>query len=103
MTGWRARIRNASDRPVFDVRVFFHYVAEQWDHGDWESRMLGGPVERIRVLPPQDDRFVDMPKTVKDAAPPDLDGNNVVVSIEFTDAAGNKWERDPRGALLPLS
>ena len=23
------------------------------------------------------------------------------VSIEFTDAAGNRWERDPRGALVP--
>jgi hypothetical protein len=25
-----------------------------------------------------------------------------VVSIWFTDAAGSRWERDPRGALNPL-
>ena len=25
------------------------------------------------------------------------------VSIEFTDASGNRWERDPRGALVPRS
>jgi len=23
------------------------------------------------------------------------------VGIRFTDAAGNQWERDPRGALIP--
>ena len=26
-----------------------------------------------------------------------------VVSVEFTDAAGSRWERDPRGALNPRS
>ncbi len=48
---WAALIRNASDLPILDVRIFFHYVAEKWQ------------------------------------------------GIEFTDAAGNRWERDPRGDL----
>lgn len=100
MIGWGARVRNASDLPVFDVRVFFQYVTEKWDHGDWEPRMLGGSVEKLRVLPPQEDRFVEIPTLIKGTAG-GLDDSNCVVSIEFTDAYGSKWERDPRGALLP--
>src|ERR1700690_1382961 len=29
VVGWGARIRNASDQPIFDVRAFFHHVAEK--------------------------------------------------------------------------
>ena len=32
-----------------------------------------------------------------------VDNTVYVVSISFTDAAGNRWERDPRGALIPRS
>jgi hypothetical protein len=103
MVGWGAYVRNASDLPVFDVKVCFHYVSEEPDHSSWAPHLLGGPVDKIRVIPPQDDRFAGMPKEVQDVAQPRLDDSNCVVSIEFTDAAGNKWERDPRGALLPLS
>jgi hypothetical protein len=28
--------------------------------------------------------------------------NDYVVSIEFTDANGNRWQRDPHGGLNPL-
>lgn len=62
------------------------------------SRTLGGPVERIRVLPPQSDRFVAIPRNVLSQMN-DINDSTCVVSIEFTDAAGNHWERDPRGAL----
>jgi hypothetical protein len=73
-------------------------VAEKWEGGDWEPRMLGGPVERIRILPPGQDSFVTIPENVWGQMA-DIDYHNYVVSIEFTDAAGNHWERDPRGAL----
>jgi hypothetical protein len=99
---WAAFIRNASSLPILDVRTFFHYVAEVWQGGDWDSRMLGGPVERIRVLPLQQDRHVAVPDNVWSQMT-DVSGNDYVVSIEFTDAAGNRWERDPRGALVPRS
>jgi multidrug efflux pump subunit AcrA (membrane-fusion protein) len=99
---WAAQIRNASELPILDVRTFFHYVAEKWQGGDWDSRMLGGPVERIRVLPPQQDRFVAIPENVWSQMT-DVSDNNYVVSIEFTDAAGNRWERDPRRALTARS
>lgn len=49
---WGAIIRNASDLPILDVRTFFNYIAEKWPGGDWDPVMRGGPVERIRVLPP---------------------------------------------------
>ena len=60
---WAALIRNASDLPILDVRIFFHYVAEKWQGGDSEPQMLGGPVERIRILPPQEERSSRFPKT----------------------------------------
>ena len=99
---WAGHIRNASDLPIFDVRTFFHYVAEKWPGGDWDPQMLGGPVEKIRVFPPHQDLFVPIPENVWSQMT-DVSVNSHVVSIEFTDAAGNYWERDPRGALVPRS
>jgi hypothetical protein len=99
---WGALIRNASGLPVTDVRTFFHYIAEKWPGGDWEPQDRGGPIEKIRVLPPQQDRFVPIP--IEIASQMDqVSGSVYVVSIEFTDAAGNRWERDPRGGLIPRS
>jgi hypothetical protein len=99
---WAAVIRNASELPILDVRTFFHYVAEKWQGGDWDTRPLGGPTERIRVLPPQQDRPVWIPENVWSQMT-EVSDNNYVVSIEFTDAAGNRWERNSRGALNPLT
>jgi hypothetical protein len=97
---WGAVIRNASDLPILDVRTFFNYIAEKWPGGDWDPVMRGGPVEKIRVLPPAQDRFVEIPEQVRDML--DQVSDSVYsVSIEFTDAAGNHWEREPRGALVP--
>jgi type II secretory pathway pseudopilin PulG len=36
---WGATIRNASDLPVFDVRVTFNYIAEQANGRDWANAM----------------------------------------------------------------
>ena len=43
---WGALIRNASDLPVFDVRVSFHYIQEKWPGGDWAPVLRGSPPER---------------------------------------------------------
>jgi hypothetical protein len=102
---WRALIRNASADPVFDVRVFFHRL-QRVTGGEWVLTAAGGPspYRTAPVLPPAAERRVDMPAAVRamfgDHSVTDL---NCVVSIEFTDAAGNRWERDPRGALNPRS
>jgi len=98
---WGAMIRNASDLPVFDVRAFFYQVLEATPGGPW------GPIDRspaeraIRVLPPESDRHVGANANIQDAGSRGV--AEYVVSIEFTDAAGNHWERDPRGALNPRS
>jgi len=55
-------------------------------------------MERIRTLPPHEERFVAIPENVWSQMT-DVSANSHVVSIEFTDAAGNRWERDPRGDL----
>jgi hypothetical protein len=96
---WGAVIRNASDLPVLNVSVFFHFVDEQEPGEDWEPEPRGEPVEKILIVPPEADRFVAIPRSVSHHA----DDSTCVVSIEFTDAAGQRWERDPRGALLPRS
>jgi hypothetical protein len=101
LRSWGALIRNDSDLPILAVRVFFHFIQEE-PGGDWQPINRGGPVERVRLVPPHHDEFIEIPKQISRMI--DEIGENVyAVSIEFTDAAGNKWERDPRGALLPRS
>jgi hypothetical protein len=63
--------------------------------------MRGGPVERIRLLPPRSDGFIPIPANVRSTfGNVSIDASTCVVSFEFTDANGNHWERDPRGALV---
>ncbi len=80
----------------------FHYIQEKWTAGDWEPVFRGSPPEKIRVIPPQSDRFYEIPEQIRTMMD-QVDDTLYVVSIEFTDAAGNRWERDPRGALIPRS
>jgi hypothetical protein len=96
---WGARVCNDSDLPVVDVRTFFNYIAEKWSGGDWEPVTRGGSMEKIRVLPPRTDRFIEIPEQVRNQMS-EVSDSVYAVSIEFTDAAGNRWERDPRGALV---
>lgn len=97
--GAGAVIRNGSDLPILDVRVFFHWVNEQFD-GTWTAANRGGPVERVRVIPPEDERFVEMPEQIR-AMTTEVNDHVYVMSLEFTDAAGQRWVRDPHGALVP--
>lgn len=99
---WGARIRNASDLSILDVRTFFHYIHETQPGGDWAPVVRGSTIEKIRVFPPQDTRFVEIPEQIRRQIS-DVSDETYAVSIEFTDAAGNRWERDPRGALSPRS
>jgi hypothetical protein len=104
---WEARIRNASDLPIFDVRAFFHKI-HRIDPvpggGNWVpvGQVATPPDEIICVLPPHTDRVVPIPQDARRVLG-QLNDRTYVASIEFTDAAGNHWERDPRGALVPRS
>lgn len=92
---WEARIRNASDLPIFDVRAFFHKI-HRIDPvpggGNWVPVGQVGtpPDEIICVFPPQADRVVAIPEDVRKMFG-ELTDRTYVVSIEFTDAAGNHW------------
>jgi hypothetical protein len=99
---WGATIRNASSLPVFDVRIFFYRIEEPIRGLGWTPVACGSATSSVMVLPPMGERHVLLPKDVRSQA---VECNDSVytVSIWFTDAAGNRWERDPRGALNALS
>ena len=100
--GWGATVRNASDLPVFDVRAAFHRVEEPVKGLRWTPMTCGTSLTAIRVLPPAAERRLEIPPDVASQYPTCND-TVYVVSVTFTDAVGNRWERDPRGALNPRS
>jgi hypothetical protein len=102
MEVWGAMIRNASDLPVFGVQVSFYWIDEPTPGLGWTPIRQGSSTQILRVLPPQRERHVRIPEEVRSQM--DQCSDDVyAVSIWFTDTAGNKWERDARGALNPLS
>jgi|ERR1700722_3438738 len=98
---WGAAVRNASDLPVFDVRVSFYFIEEPVAGMEWTPVLRGSAPKAIQVLPPQDERSVYIPDDI--ARQDECSDQVYAVGITFADAAGNNWERDPRGALKPLS
>lgn len=99
---WGSRISNASELPVYDVRTAFYYVSEPVKGLGWEPVSQGVSTEMIRVLPPRSERFLAIPETVRNQIT-ECNDSVYAVSITFTDAAGNRWERDPKGVLRPLA
>lgn len=99
---WGATIRNTSSLPVFDVSVFFHRIEEPVRGLRWTPVACGSATTPVRVLPPMDERHVMLPEQIRNQAEQCSD-SVYTVSIWFTDAAGNRWERDPRGALNQLT
>jgi cbb3-type cytochrome oxidase subunit 3 len=85
---WGAHIRNASLLPVFDIRVFFHFVQTR-DGGIVDARGLswypvdrGGPAEPVRVIAPGQRRFVRIPDAIKNMVDR-CDAQTYVVAIHF--------------------
>lgn len=89
-----AFIRNASDLPILDVKVAFYFAPDPGAGQPWEPTYHGEPAGQLRVIPPGVDRFIAIPEQTRN-----LVDEVYVVGIEFSDAAGNRWERDGRGAL----
>jgi hypothetical protein len=95
---WGARIRNASDLPIYSLRVFFHAVsAVHAASEDFTLVDLGGPPERIRTIEPRSEQFVTVPGNIN--LPQNPDSGSCAVSVEFVDASRNRWQRDGYGAL----
>jgi gas vesicle protein len=101
---WGAFVRNESPLPVYNVRVFFSYLSARHPASeDWAAVPIGGPADRDRVMPPRSEQFIAMPENVRAmSGQTEITDNAYGVSIEFADAWGNRWERNPRGALRSL-
>ena len=77
----------------------FHFIAaDSPASAEWRPVFRGSPAERVRVIPPHFEKFVEIPADIS-SKHAEVSDDIYVVSFEFTDAAGNHWERDPRGAL----
>jgi|ERR1039457_2927237 hypothetical protein len=98
---WGAFIRNDSDLPILNVRVFFHFIqSESPGAVEWRPIFRGGPTGRIRVIPPRSENFVQIPESIENMID-DCNADIYVVSIDFSDTEGNCWERNAHGALIP--
>jgi hypothetical protein len=97
---WGGAVRNASDLPVFDVRIFYFRVNDRRDGSPWTADQVYASADIIRVIPPGQTRNEELPQRVREQ----YQGCNdqlYVVSVEFTDADGARWYRNERAALEP--
>lgn len=95
-----AVIRNASDLPVYDVRVAFCIGVDPAAGVDWRSGMRYSSPDLIPVVPPGEER-AEIPNQTRDQEAAGESEAKWLVALEFTDAAGHRWLRDPRGRLTP--
>ena len=99
---WGATVLNASGLPVYDIRAGFYCIDEPVRGLGWTPVACGTSTEMHRVLPPGEKYHFFIPLDVRSQRT-ECNAEVYTVSITFTDAAGNRWERDPRGALKPLA
>ncbi|MEH0821506.1 MULTISPECIES: hypothetical protein [unclassified Micromonospora] len=102
---WCAIVRNASQSPVHEMVVKFYHRGTD---GEFELRTT---VDKD-VVPPTDPTIAVLPtagltvestRTDEYGDPIDEeDFDEFAVAIEFTDAAGLRWERDVRGRLTQV-
>lgn len=97
---WGAAVRNASDLPIFDVRVFFYWVNDPRDGNPWTAEQRYASVDRILVIPPGQTRDSELPERVSSMAK-ECNDRVYLVGIEFTDANGHRWSRNERAVLEP--
>jgi hypothetical protein len=96
---WGAVIRNASGLPVYGLRVWFCDPADSAPASDSQTLEWYESPELTDVLPPGD-AFVSPPREItKRRAAGSTE--RWLIAVEFTDAAGSRWLREPRGKLTP--
>ena len=95
---WGGAVRNASELPIFDVRLFYFRVNDPRDGSRWTAIQVYDSVDIIRVVPPGQTRNEVLPDRVRGQYE-DCNDQVYVVGIEFTDANGVRWYRDERGTL----
>lgn len=95
---WGCVVRNASELPIFDVRIFYFRVNDPGDGSPWTAVQVYASVGIIRVIPPGQLRNQELPDRVREQYR-GVDDQLYVVGVEFTDANGQRWCRNERAAL----
>jgi hypothetical protein len=95
---WGAIISNASDLPVYNVRVSLCVAVDPCAGLTWRQgeRFAGA----LRLVSPGQEH-VEMPDSVRTEEEANGNQPTWLVAIEFTDASGVQWLRDPWGRLGP--
>jgi len=101
-TRWGALVRNASDLPILDVRIFFYRVQDPGDGNTWTASLGSAPPRGFRVIPPGATQTMELPESMWPPSGQDVDDQAYVVGVEFTDNANQRWRRDERGKLEPI-
>jgi hypothetical protein len=97
---WGASLRNASELPVYEVRVVYEPIASGYEVED--------PAD-LEVVPPGEWMVTghhlyprpSQPRFRPDAG--DIPDLTYRIALRFTDAAGRWWRRDRQGALFPVA
>ncbi len=97
---WGGTVQNASELPIFDVRIFYYWVNDRRDGSPWTTEQRYASIDTIRVIPPGQRRNQELPERVRNQS--EVCNDQVyLVGIEFTDANGGRWFRNERAALEP--
>lgn len=92
-----AVVSNQSGQPIYDVQAYLYYMEEYRLGAEWAST-TGGASQVIKVVMPHTELHVILPREVS-PYPEEDSGRIYRPSVMFTDASGNRWERNPRGVL----
>ena len=95
---WGGTVQNASDLPIFDVRIFYYWVNDPRDGSPWTTEQRYASVDIIRVIPPGQPRNQELPAHIRNQSE-ECNDKVYLVGIEFTDANGRRWFRNERAAL----
>jgi hypothetical protein len=95
-----AVVSNQSGQPVYDVQAYLYYMEEYRLGSEW-APTAGGASRIVKILMPHTDLPVFLPEEAS-PYPEEDDGTAYRPGVMFTDAYGNRWERNPRGILNPV-
>jgi hypothetical protein len=96
-----AVLSNQSDQPIYDVQANLWYMEERRLGTEWTPTVGGGSMV-IKIVTPHADLQVGINERAR-PYPEEDDERAFAASIIFTDAARNRWERTPSGALNQVS
>lgn len=92
-----AVLSNQSDQPIYDAQANLQYLDERRPGTEW-APAAGGASQVIKIVVPHTDIHVGISEHARPYLEED-DDMAFAASILFTDAARNRWERSPSGAL----